>query len=59
MDKDGKSVVMIREIEFSKSDHQTIEEDKEFNKNFDIEDVRHNDLLLLSSIELDLGKTKS
>ena len=57
--KTGKEVVSTREIEYTDWDLQIIEADKKVNKNFDIDDVRKHDLLLLSSLELDLGKTKN
>lgn len=52
-------VVKTTEIVFSETDDQIIASDKNFNQNFNIEHVRQHDLLLLSSVELDLGKVKN
>lgn len=52
-------VVKTTEIVFSKTEDQIIASDIIFNQNFKIEHVRQHDLLLLSSIELDLGKVKN
>ena len=59
INKQGKRVIETSEVEFSETDLEIIKSDEKFNKNFKIGDVRYHDLLLLSSIELDLGKVKN
>ena len=45
-------------IEYSSEEEKIIEEDKKFNAFFELKDVRQFDLLLLSSVELNIGQAK-